>query len=555
MRIFPQFLFFLPLCLGLAAAGGELRALVAGISEYPQFGNVPYALGSARAVAGQLRREAGLDDRHLTLLLADAATPAGRPTLDNLRQAITAAGQAAGPDDVILFYFCGHALASGVTGDAFLVPLGGLDAGTLSLTWVRDTLQVRPGVTVVLAIDSGHAHTSGRSIAANAGELIRPGVFCLAPAAADQVAYGDNTLKQTVFATAIEWSLSGAGATPPPPQLTLAGLLAGVDRFFAVWRTRSHLLQQPVWAGPMEAAAKVTLFTRKAVAPAGGAGRSSGAPAPGRPWGIPDTDIRLLPLAAGEFRMGSDRHESDEAPPHQVRFAKPFWMSECEITVGIFRAILGKTPPPATIDPTLPAESVSWAAAMSFCGVLTAQEGKALRLPAGYCYRLPTEAEWEYACRAGTGTAFSCGDDSAVLKAYANFAYVDPTGPRTLKAQPVGRYRPNPWGFKDMHGNVQEWCLDTFSSYDAAPVTDPLAMDRGRSHGIRGGGWGDPAERCRSSARLFAVSDQAWPALGFRVVLGPILGQQPDFSTVPVPEDSSAKGVSSGKMPETPASP
>ena len=524
MRMYLRLFLLTAFCLGPTLAAGELRALLAGISVYPQFGDVPVATASARALAGRLRREAGVDDARLTLLLSDAGTPAGRPTLERLRQAITACGRAAKPGDVTLFYFCGHAVSSGAGGEAFLVPLGGLDAGTLPLTWVRDTLQAVPGVTVVLIVDSGHAHTSGRGIASNANELIRPGVFCLAPAAADQVGYPDGTLGQTVFVAAINWSLAGGGAATPKNPETLGNLFAGVERFFAVWRARTHLQQQPLLAGT--GAERVVLFTRTPVA-AGQAG-ASGVPLPGQAWQSPDTDLRLLPLAPGTFRMGAENVEADEAPVHLVTLTKPFWMSQYEVGAATFRAVLGKPPPAAAAASKLPAEAVSWDDAMLFCALLNEQEGKLARLPTGYAYRLPTEAEWEYACRAGADTAFCYGDDPRRLREYANFSYSDTAGFRVLKAQPSGQYKPNAWGLYDLHGNLQEWCLDSFAPYSAAPATDPLVRnDNDPAKTIRGGGWNDEASRCRSSVRMFATASLATPGLGFRIVLAPILKNQP----------------------------
>ncbi len=527
MLTYLRFLWLTVFCLGPMMAAGDLRAVLAGISEYPQFGNVPVANASAGALAERLRQAAGLGNNRLTLLQSNAASPADRPTLERLRQAVIAGGRNARPGDVTLFYFCGHAVSSGMGGDAFLVPLGGLDAGTLSLTWVRDTLQPVPGITVVLIIDSGHAHTSGRGIASNVGELIRPGVFCLVPARADQLAYPDTTLGQSVFAAAIAWSLAGGGGAKPQNLETLGGLFAGMEQFFAAWRARTHLQQQPLLAGT--GAEQVVLFTRT---PAGaGHSDASSAPLPGRPWLVPNTDLHLLPVAPGTFRMGSDNHEIDEAPVHTVTLSRPFWMSRGEVSAATFRAVLGK-PPRAAADPELPAERVSWKDAMLFCDLLNERENKAVRLPAGYVYRLPTEAEWEYVCRAGTTTAFNCGDAPELLRDHANFSYPTPTGFRVLKVQPTGCYQPNAWGFYDVHGNLQEWCLDSYAPYAAAPVTDPLVvLDTEQAKVVRGGGWNDDAVRCRSSCRMFATAELATPGLGFRIVLAPLLRNQPAVLT------------------------
>ena len=159
-----------------------------------------------------------------------------------------------------------------------------------------------------------------------------------------------------------------------------------------------------------------------------------------------------------------------------------------------------------------PVETVSWNEAMLFCKKLTEKERKAGRLPKGYIYTLPTEAQWEYACRAGTSTAFSFGDQ--ILKSQANTSIYPSLG-RTVS---VGTYPSNPWGFHDMHGNVWEWCLDWYGNYLSGRVIDPFCSVPSHARVIRGGSWNHVPSYCRSSYRWFSPSI-ANNDLGFRVCL------------------------------------
>jgi formylglycine-generating enzyme required for sulfatase activity len=176
-------------------------------------------------------------------------------------------------------------------------------------------------------------------------------------------------------------------------------------------------------------------------------------------------------------------------------------------------------------------EEVSWNDAVAYCAALSAREQAAGRLPAGWVYRLPTESEWEYACRAGTTTAFHYGN--ALHGGMANFydyyeydasigdIYVaNPAVPFLDRTTTVGSYQPNAWGLYDMHGNVWEWCRDRFGAYPGGSVTDPQGPSSGWNRVIRGGSWNYPANICRSAQRDFIASGGSFD-LGFRVVLAP----------------------------------
>ena len=194
---------------------------------------------------------------------------------------------------------------------------------------------------------------------------------------------------------------------------------------------------------------------------------------------------------------------------------------------------------PISPDLNRPVEQVSWNDATSYCAQLTAHEQAAGRLPSGWVYRLPTESEWEYACRAGTTMAFNFG--SAIHGGMANFwdyyeydastgeTYVSsPAVPWLPRTATVGSYQPNAWGLYDMHGNVYQWCRDWYGSYPTGNVTDPQGPNSSSSHVFRGGGWYGHGWYCRSANRGTYYPARSLNDIGFRVVLAS--GQQANNS-------------------------
>jgi formylglycine-generating enzyme required for sulfatase activity len=190
------------------------------------------------------------------------------------------------------------------------------------------------------------------------------------------------------------------------------------------------------------------------------------------------------------------------------------------VTQGEYQSVVGFNPSSFTGDLNLPVESVTWSDATNYCGLLTQGERAAGRLPAGWEYRLPTNAEWEYACRALTTTRSYWGDDLGHTNV-GNFAWYDANSDNQL--HPVGQKTANPWGLVDMQGNLWQWCQDWFDEYPGGSVTDP----QGPATGIwstrvgRGGSWYDDPTWCRSAARYdFPPTNPNYPAMvGFRVVL------------------------------------
>ena len=205
----------------------------------------------------------------------------------------------------------------------------------------------------------------------------------------------------------------------------------------------------------------------------------------------------------------------------------PFWIGKFEVTRAEYDDIMGCRIPNLAKTGRLPAAPVSWDNAVEFCDKLSARETAAGRLPKGYAYRLPTEAEWEYCSRAGTELAFSFGDGAGELGAYA--VYLGNSGRR---ASEVGTKKPNPWGLYDLYGNVSEWCFDHATLSRGRIVTDSYGQGQGgtdpscrqgNARIYRGGSWNTAATGCRSAARSARPSPDTLLDQGFRVVLAPAI--------------------------------
>jgi formylglycine-generating enzyme required for sulfatase activity len=162
-------------------------------------------------------------------------------------------------------------------------------------------------------------------------------------------------------------------------------------------------------------------------------------------------------------------------------------------------------------------EKLTFFDASGYCSALTQRERESGRLPAGYEYRLPSEAEWEYACRAGSTNRFNFGDDASSADQFAWTAENSEAA-----THPVGLKRPNSWGLCDMHGNVWEWCSDWGEPYPAAPLTDPIGPATSKYKVFKGGGWNQDAQYGSASSRFMMSPSNGIHFVGFRVVLGPI---------------------------------
>ena len=238
-----------------------------------------------------------------------------------------------------------------------------------------------------------------------------------------------------------------------------------------------------------------------------------------------DVSLDMVWIEPGSFRMGSPEDELgrwDDETQHQVTLTKGYWLGKYEVTQAQYETVMG-TNPSNWKGADLPVEQVSWYDAMNFCEKLTEQERAAGRLPEGYEYTLPTEAQWEYACRAGTRSALNSGKN---LSDEWECPEMDEVGwywyNSDNKTHSVGQKQPNAWGLYDMHGNVFEWCLDWWGDYPTSSVTDPKGASTGSYRVMRGGCLNRDADRCRSASRLDDSPDDYFIDRGFRVALTPV---------------------------------
>ena len=219
-------------------------------------------------------------------------------------------------------------------------------------------------------------------------------------------------------------------------------------------------------------------------------------------------EFALIP--AGTFQMGcgseAERCADAEKPRHEVTISRSFYLGRHEVTQAQWELVMGENPSKFK-GPRRPVDNVSWEDAREFIRRLNAREGHRR-------YRLPTEAEWEYAARAGTATAYSFRDDKGQ---WGDYAWYD--GNSGAETHPVGEKRPNAWGLFDMHGNVWEWAQDWKGPYTAEPTTDPQGPETGERRVLRGGSWSDSAGNCRSAFRGGLGPDVRGEFSGFRLAL------------------------------------
>lgn len=226
-------------------------------------------------------------------------------------------------------------------------------------------------------------------------------------------------------------------------------------------------------------------------------------------------------IPPGQFTLGSDTNEagrgSDEGPQTVISVTQGFWMSQTEVTQRAYTQLTGSNPSTFSGQPEHPVEKVSWHEAIAYCHQLTQDSEKVGKLPVGYVFRLPTEAEWEYACRAGSSTRFAYGNDlnESQLGRFAWYVENSDSTPH-----PVGQLEPNDWGLYDMHGNVWEWCLDQWHyAFPGGMQEDYQATEEGWLRVARGGSWLYSADHCRSANRDDYGPSNRCSDIGFRVVL------------------------------------
>jgi len=235
---------------------------------------------------------------------------------------------------------------------------------------------------------------------------------------------------------------------------------------------------------------------------------------PGQDFTVATAEIAMIWINPGTFLLSDPMGSDDDT---QVTLTRGYWLGRTEVTQEQWQTLMEHLPSPSYFKGSdRPVERVAWVSAMEFCRKLTERERAEGRLPAGYEYTLPTEAQWEYACRAGTtGPHAGNLDDLAWFGANSG-----------QQTHPVAQKQPNAWGLHDMHGNVWEWCADGYNGYAGGSATDPFTAYDGPSAAthrmVRGGAWGNTAGQCRSSHRYWIMLNFVNAGSGFRVALAPV---------------------------------
>jgi formylglycine-generating enzyme len=576
---------------GLAPPGaklGEKYALLVGVRQYDpnELKSLAYSEPDVVALAGVLEAH-GYKPGHVVLMTQTrgAADTNFLPVAAHVRKELKLMLQDMEEEDSVLVALAGHGVQFRGDAESYFCPADArlADRTTLiSLNTIYKELEAcRAGLKVLLVDacrnDPQSANSRGRE-EVDLESVTRPqktpppgGVVAFFSCSEGEKAFEHEDLKHGVFFHYVIEALNGDAAIPGEDEVLIPDLERYVKRHVRDFvRDKLHDHQRPELKGTSRDLVPLVTLARARVPD------PIRVPAPAGPETITNTvGMKLVTIPAGEFLMGSSKAddpdaEDDEIPQHRVRISRPFYLGATEVTVGQFRRVAEATgfrteaetdgkggwgwngtkfeqaPRYTWLNPGFaqtdehPVVNVSWNDAIAFCNKLSEMEGLkpyyqfgAGAQSAGDGYRLPTEAEWEYACRAGTTTRYQGGHDPETLAQVGNIA------DGTAKAQggifanwttiagrdgyvftaPVGRFRANAFGLYDMHGNVWEWCWDWYKAdyYKESAVADPSGP-LGASYRVdRGGSWGDDPRFARSSNRLWSTPVNRGSSLGFRL--------------------------------------
>lgn len=560
-------------CAAAPAAGqlspekaGTRWALLIGVDDYGEIRKLRFAGDDQRALAAQLISSGFPPDQ--VFLLHDKATENKyRPFRENIERQLELVMGLANRGDLVIVSFSGHGMQLG--GKSYLCPvdtrIDKLATTMIPLDGIYDRLSKCPATLKLLMVDACRSDvlpegrrsvTVGDSLGGFAGPKEKPpeGVLLLTSCAPGQISMEDEAIGHGVFMHYLLEGLRGQAANTAG-TVSLAGLYD-----YASLQTKKYVArkfndyQTPALRGqingPFEicnaASGKLivnSIGLKMALIPSGefmmGNGHS------------PDEEVKAF---APYVRMSEDFFKN-EYPQHRVRITRPFYLGMHEVTVGQFRQFVNATGYKTDAEKDgngaegydggtflkdnadyswrnagagfpqtdeHPVVNVTWNDAVAFCDWLSRKEDKT--------YRLPTEAEWEYACRAGTTTRYHSGDDPETLAQVGNVADTTTKGEFsdwvTIQATdgyaftaPVGKFRPNAFGLYDMHGNAWEWCSDRYDSkyYAISPTEDPTGPDSGSYRILRGGAWAGWPAYSRTARRLWSKPDQRDIKYGFRI--------------------------------------
>jgi formylglycine-generating enzyme required for sulfatase activity len=551
------------------APAGKKYALLVGVRAYDHadLPDLKYTENDVEALAKLLRRKgAGFRSVRLLTTRRGKTRAADAPTAKNIRAALAALVARTTKHDTVLVALAGHGLQRQVGGkdESFFCPADARPSKPetlIGLRWLFTELKDSgAGVKLLLVDACRNDPASGRSLDVDA--LPRPprGTAALFSCSSGQRAFETEKLRHGVFFHFVLEGLKGK-ARDEDGEVTWDLLAAYVKR--QVNRQTPKLVGGGARQTPHEVKDLVgespVLLAGLAPAPRPRPDSRVEVPKkkrgtklrPRADTGVKRTDkgppravktvtnslgMKLVLIRPGKFLMGSPateegRESGAEEQQHEVQISRPFYLGACEVTQKQYFDLMGTNPSEYSatgkgkdkvkgLDTRdFPVECVTWKDAVEFCSKLSARPEE---WRAGRVYRLPTEAEWEYACRAGTTTAFAFGNDLSSTQANfnGNFPHGGAArGPNLGRTCPVGSYKPNAWGLFDMHGNVREWCSDHFHRfyYKESPKKDPPGPKEGDYRAVRGGDYSCGAQYHRSAFRWGGGENYAVSIYGFRV--------------------------------------
>ena len=511
--------------------GSQRWALLIGVDDYVVAKKLDYCGADMRALKDQLVAS-GFPEKQVFLLHDQAPETRYRPMKANIQRQLELVLGLVQKGDLIVLGFSGHGVH--LDGKSYLCPgEAQVDRPTtlVSLDEVYDRLQKCPASFKLLLVDACRndpRRDGEKTLKATEGTkqfartLERPpeGIMLLTSCAAGQISREDAALGHGIFMHYVLEGLRGKVAAQHNGRVSLLGLADYASHETKVYvSNKFNVLQTPALKGDFSdfefVSPSVNVITNTLGA-------------------------KMVLLPAGEFDMGSPDSDKDafssEKPQHRVRINKPFYLGAHEVSIGQFRQFVSdsgyKTDAEQDgkggygLEGTTwvqkpdyswrksgfqqtdehPVVNVSWNDADAFCKWLSRKEGKA--------YSLPTEAQWEYACRAGSTTKYCYGDGEAELGDYAWF--LENSG---MSTHPVGSKKPNRWGLYDMHGNAWEWCADWYDDkyYGESLAGDPAGPSSGTSRVLRGGSWGYSPFFNRSANRFWYTPANRYYSTGFRV--------------------------------------
>ncbi len=571
---------------------GRRWALLIGINGYANMDSLSHCVADVKELRQQLI-DGGFEPERITLVSDESTEPRYKPSKGNIEKQLDLVLGSARTNDVVLIAFSGHGVY--YENDSYWCPPEADTDDPVATMVSQQSINQRlershASLRIVFADACRDLSQSGKKSATRLMEAanvqkslerVPESILLFNSCSPGQIAHEDRKLGHGVFMNFLLAGLKGQADVDTDGQVTLGELwdfASDKTQLYVV--KEKNALQVPILGGQLTRDAQRFPLKLASVSRSNTSSPSS-VPVGQTPSITNSLGMKLVLIPAGEFEMGANESKdqlkgagfyvpdaadySDESPIHRVKLTRPFYMGQHEVTVGQWRKFVAaeayiteaerdgkggwgynsetefsEQKPHFSWKSTgftqtddHPVVNVSWNDVVAFCAWLSKQEN--------VTYRLPTEAEWEYACRAGTKTRYSTGDGEGSLEGAGNF-WDQASRKKFSKVNeatffrfddgwaftaPVGRFKANAFGLHDIHGNVWEWCQDWYDAkyYARSPASDPVNSQADQYRVGRGGSWISSPVYCRSADRNGNTPDDRASHLGFRLVRGPFPGQ------------------------------